>query len=50
MDPITLLFLGSDILKGYSKYKEGEASAKADRYRASLARENAQRADILIRN
>lgn len=51
MEPITIglgfITAAAGIAKGISKYKEGQSSANADRYRASLAQENAQRADIL---
>lgn len=51
MDSLTWALIGGKILggvfKGISAYQEGQASAESDLYRASLADENAQRADIL---
>lgn len=50
-DPFTTFMVGSNIVSGlfsiYSSYKSSQATTKAERYRASLAHENAQRADIL---
>ncbi|KGB27530.1 hypothetical protein GS16_00325 [Candidatus Liberibacter solanacearum] len=47
VNPLVIGAFFSGLAGAISKYKEGKQSAEADRYRVSLAEENARRADIL---
>ncbi|WP_080732013.1 hypothetical protein, partial [Candidatus Liberibacter solanacearum] len=47
VNPLVIGAFFSGLAGAISKYKEGKQSAEADRYRVSLAEENAKRADFL---